>query len=310
MADAPIICEQTGRPIAPHETAFVVDGRVVCREAHDVLRPACPYCHVELAVKPAPYAKCPECGQTIYIRTSQDIFDTTLLTREQAEAVDRIDDLVRPLRPFGIGMRDFIATRDKLAQDTAAAPADDDVLWQLYLEAARRNPQPDQQAQVLLMQARFLHAQGKDHRTVHRAWGKAALAALRHAGAGAVRIVGLPQECVASRRLDGCVLTLADAREQQPLPCADCNRKPVVAEMTSRAATPPPTNPHTARGLHARQTLGRLPFCDCHYEPADTSTAPADGCSPTPASQTSPAKPDSPRPTADPGLDLLDNLDI
>lgn len=81
-------CSDCSRTVDRPETAFVFQGRVVCRECNDKLRPRCPCCGAELLRAPKAKTKCPNCGQFIVVRSRQQLFPTTLLTETQAQELD------------------------------------------------------------------------------------------------------------------------------------------------------------------------------------------------------------------------------
>jgi DNA-directed RNA polymerase subunit RPC12/RpoP len=304
MPDETVKCSRSGRTIEPHETAFVVDGQVVCREVHDELRPACPYCHKSLDAKPAPYSPCPHCRQTILVRTNQDLYDSTLLTREQSDEFDRIEAIVRPFKNFGIRTRDYLAMKDKLRDEMELDrdATDSEIVWQFFHEAARRTSDPARLADLYLLQARFVHAQGKDHRPFQHKWARTVLQNLKAQGATHVRLEGLPDQCLPSRRLHGTVVPIDEAVARPPIPCPDCNHKLIANEMKFR---PPGTMPADTSGrtprlariraTALRQIVADRPFCECRYVRADASDADA----------TAPVAADT---DADPGADLLNNF--
>lgn len=264
--------------IEPHETAFVVDGQIVCREAHDELRPTCPYCGQALESKPASYSPCPHCRKTILVRTNQDLFDTTLLTREQSDEFDRIEATIRILKPFEIRARDYVAFKRSLGEkmELEREPTDEEIVWQLFHEAARRIPATDKArlADLFELQARFVHAQGKDHWPLQQKAARFRLQAMQAAGVAHVRLQGLPDVCLPSRRLHGQVLPISEAMTQLPLPCGDCTRR-IVANTTSFRGE---TRQTLGRGV-TRQLLNDRPFCDCTYQPASSDGASTAGSS-------------------------------
>jgi len=82
-------CHITGREIEFHETVFMVNGKVTCREAYDQLYPRCPYCRT-LQDGPVKHMdKCKRLEEVIHVADSQYLFPPPLLSREQAEAVQQ-----------------------------------------------------------------------------------------------------------------------------------------------------------------------------------------------------------------------------
>ncbi len=325
MADQPVICSRSGRVLEPHETAFVVDGQIVCREVHDELRPTCPYCHEALPAKPMPYSPCPHCRETILVRTNQDLYDSTLLTREQSEEFDRIDAIVRLFKPFGIRTRDYITLKEKLRSEMELDrdATDSEITWQFFHEAARRiaagggDPSVggvtsgggdataesrQRLAELYLLQAHFVHAQGKDHRPIQQKWARTVLQAFKADGVTHVRLQGLPDDCLPSRRLHGQTLPIDDALADPPLPCPDCNHRLIVNEMKFRPAAGDLHAPRLSRvaGSTLRQAVADRPFCQCRYLPAEADAATLQTAADHASGDDTTA--------ADPGADLLRDL--
>lgn len=89
-------CHACGRMIDYREVIHLHDMQITCRLCHDRLTPICPYCREQLPETVKQQAPCPNCGNTVFCLDDQFIFDTTLLTCEQADAVEDFHDLLTP----------------------------------------------------------------------------------------------------------------------------------------------------------------------------------------------------------------------
>ncbi len=93
----------------------------------------CPYCKAELVPAPRRKKKCPECGQTMYVR------DGKLLQEFDALQVDWLVFL----SSLNVKKRDFDQTRKSLKKQTAVEPSFFDVVRNILDEVIARGSSED-----------------------------------------------------------------------------------------------------------------------------------------------------------------------
>ncbi|OGJ61577.1 hypothetical protein A3C37_01425 [Candidatus Peribacteria bacterium RIFCSPHIGHO2_02_FULL_53_20] len=180
---------------------------------------SCPYCHVSLEKTPGRKSKCPHCGKDMYVRTTQKIFDSHLLTKDQALATDAI-------RENAWNGLDADVFRTLIQSRPHDKPTD--VLWNYFqkknLEMMKRG---DFQALKMLnySMALFLNKEGRDHRHCLQAAARYQLEQFLQEGfVGNVHIsVGENSCCDACKRNAHKVLSLKEAIKDLPIPCKDCS---------------------------------------------------------------------------------------
>ena len=107
---------------------------VVARsEVRDLRVAACPYCGVELKKVPGAATRCPDCHQTMYVRTDKRDQTRRVVTQEQA---DRIDDAHEAMAAGDLAGYDrrVRETTDRLRVRFGHEPAYRDVRWSMLNE--------------------------------------------------------------------------------------------------------------------------------------------------------------------------------
>lgn len=89
---------------------------------------SCPYCKVTLAKRPARKTRCPSCNNDIYVRTSQKIFSSTLLTWDDAIAVDWL----KKIELYGVTGEQFVIKRQELSMKFGTRAKSTDAIWGLF----------------------------------------------------------------------------------------------------------------------------------------------------------------------------------
>lgn len=198
-------CEQT------IETGpmFLVDQVIHCRECHDDVRPLCPYCKAIFPKRPKRKTKCKSCGNDVIVRTNQKIYDSSLLTSDQALECDWAKKLE-------IDGEALFRTRDMLRKRFGTEPSSHDVVWSLL--------QHGQSAQDFLLKARFLYDEGRDHRPQMQMWARLELQEYMKSNVvDRVKILCAPDACESCSKLNGRILSIREAIETLPVPCLDCD---------------------------------------------------------------------------------------
>lgn len=97
--------------------------------------PACPSCNAILRKKPARKTKCPFCGKSIFVRSTQKIFPSILLTEDDARAAD----WVGKLEMFGVDDSLFFLKRKELSEKFNSQAKSSDVIWGLFNDLLFKN---------------------------------------------------------------------------------------------------------------------------------------------------------------------------
>jgi len=95
--------------------------------------PICPYCGNALERKPTRKRKCPECGQTIYVKKRPSDGILVLVTARQARQIDEQRERLRELREWEKRRKDpeFASIERQLRKQWGKDPSLSDVLWAL-----------------------------------------------------------------------------------------------------------------------------------------------------------------------------------
>ena len=163
--------------------------------------PACPYCGVIQEPPPTRRRKCPDCGQTIHVRTDREERKKYLLTAEEAER--RAEKDARLARE-----RRNEEWKQLSEQVRVAMQAGD---WK-SLQAAYQQ------------QARILFIEGRPHRHVAQEATRARLMSLLEIGVAEVEVRTSDDErvCAHCQSLDGKAFTIQESLEAMPIPGPNC----------------------------------------------------------------------------------------
>lgn len=114
-------CRQCGRTLKPHQLRALGNLETIC-----------PNCSQYLGKRPGKKAKCPQCGQFIYIRTRPSDKQRVLVTEAQAKEVDEQWSIVNGAHEnFSKAIREFDEERASLRQLLGREPSENDVKWSL-----------------------------------------------------------------------------------------------------------------------------------------------------------------------------------
>lgn len=174
---------------------------------------ACPYCGVQLTNPPKRKIACPECKSPIYVRTTQRIFDSNLLTEEQALAADFFKDLEYQ----GATVEDFNKARNELAKRWNTDPKPYDIVWRVSNGLVVRVQNP---GMVTFSQALYQLKRGNDPAPYLRAKYKS------EAGTDDRKFTIVTNGCcTVCSELEGKVITAKEIATSQPLPNPKCTHK-------------------------------------------------------------------------------------
>ena len=114
----------------PEASAPEVPARA---EVRDLCVAACPYCGVELKKVPGAATRCPDCHQTMYVRTDKRDQTRRVVTEEQAARIDDAHEVMAAgdLARYDRRVRE---TTDRLRVRFGYEPAYRDVRWSMLNE--------------------------------------------------------------------------------------------------------------------------------------------------------------------------------
>lgn len=246
-------CDHCGNEMPPKATAFLLDGKIVCRDCHDEAEPACPNCNQRLPARPETTSPCPLCGWAIHIVRDQDLFDTALLSKDQRDQVQEFRQKLGILRRYGITEGRYMRTKAKLKAHTGVEPDEPTLMRQLFFKAAKQCKTAAECAAVYAAEAKYLYDRGQRYFPVLKRSHEYQLKAMKARGVDGVMIVG-PATCAYCRKRAGVPLPVDQEKKDPELPYPDCPNKSVAAEIRIDGET---THLGVSKGA----------FCEARYEP-------------------------------------------
>jgi hypothetical protein len=113
---------------------------------------ACPHCGAVFSSPPQRKKKCPDCKHDVYVRSKQNIFDSNLLTKEDADTADFYDQLVN----LGATVGDYRNTAKELQERWGFRPNSYDVAWSVSNHLVTKFAKPGVDKSSVLMKAEFV----------------------------------------------------------------------------------------------------------------------------------------------------------
>ncbi len=180
----------------------------------------CPYCGVLIEKVPTRKSKCLDCGRDIFIRSSQNLFPTTLLTEADSKAVA----LFRPLKDFGVSESDFQKKRDELSKHFGSKASGRDVIWGLYNNEITKSIGDLHRQQMLYYQmALFLNEEGRNPSQLIEQSNQVYLQSYKLSGiVKKVGIIAGEKSCPECQENAKKIYSLEDAIKNNPIPCQKC----------------------------------------------------------------------------------------
>ncbi len=223
-------CSICGRRLQRGEFGRVVDAQPACRECADEARPSCPNCGADLPKKPGRKTRCKSCSQHMYIRSSQGLYPTTIVTEDQAFEVD----WSYRLEGIGLSKDDYTEIRRSLeASEMPFGPKD--YVWAAINRAVLTNPE-----EAEYTKAQFLAETGKDPTKNLIQARRYALEEWKARGSDRVTINSLSC-CTECRGMHGVSVRIEDALATPLLPQTNCT--------------------------HRLSDESKFPFCTCYFSP-------------------------------------------
>jgi hypothetical protein len=163
-------------------------------------------------------ARCPHCGQDIYVRTVQTAFSTSLLTREDAVCVDTL----KLLGDSGIAFR---RTADELAVEAGRNPESCEVVRRMFSNLLRQAKQEGTSRMVYHQMALFEYRLGQPFFELLQQAQRAELLWMRTQPYVKATRIECGDSCPACRSLHGKIISVADALATMPVPCRECTHE-------------------------------------------------------------------------------------
>ena len=176
----------------------------------------CPYCHKALKKNPKRKSKCPHCSQYIFVRSRQNLFTGSLLTEEQARAVDWFYITAG----YGITKEIYFKKKMELSKKFAKESSYSDIIWGLFNDAIILNSDDYHILSMIYYQmAIFLEEEGKDPFPLLQDHIKMQLLGYQKKGAKKVKIMSIDDRitCDDCKKLDGKIMTVEEALKRMPI---------------------------------------------------------------------------------------------
>lgn len=184
--------------------------------------PICPYCKTLLDKPPKRKKKCPFCEKDIYVRTTQNLFSSSYLTKDEVIALDGF----KRLEEYGINEQCFFDKNEYLSNKFGFANPKD-VVWKLYNdENMKAIKAGDMQILKTLNfnMALFLKDEGRDFFGCLQESSKMELMLYKQRGCEKVQILSVGG-CEACTKLNDLILPIDEALEKMPIPVKECTFK-------------------------------------------------------------------------------------
>jgi len=120
-----------------------------------------------------------------------------------------------------VSMREVVEAAAELRSEAGIIPESRDVAWATLKRLTSGRRSHAELKSAFDSQARFLALGGRDHRESHRESHRHELLAFAQSGIERVEILGVVG-CRQCKRQHGQRMTVAEALERMPLPCAEC----------------------------------------------------------------------------------------
>ena len=191
-------------------------------KADSTNNPICPYCNKSLDRIIKRKTKCQFCNKDIYVRTTQNIFPSKLLTHENSEVVD----ILKSIAFLGVTEAQFIKCRRELSEKTGKDTSDMDVIGYLFDNLISKTKDTQKLKMIYYNMALALNRQGKDCFVALQNSQRMELMEYKKNSniIKSVRIDSSSEKsCHACHELDNKVYTIEEALEKMPIPHKECS---------------------------------------------------------------------------------------
>jgi len=178
----------------------------------------CPYCKTLLEKIPKRKTKCPHCNNEIFVRTTQKIFNSSLLTKDDAIAADNF----KKITDFGITEKDYQNKNNELAKNFNREPDSLDIIWGLYNDLISKTKDLQELKMIYYSMALFLDEEGKDFFEILQLSHKMELQHLKQQSfIKKVEISGAGG-CSECNKINGKIFNIDEAINTMPIPLKNC----------------------------------------------------------------------------------------
>ena len=187
----------------------------------------CPYCQSALKKFPARKSKCPQCQNSIFVRTNPNSDSKILLREDQIEKFDAERHAQSEVNRFRhnmqIGDSEWNLATQALATSFGFQPKPRDVLWRVMNERVATTRELHSLKMVYFQMAWMLHGEGKDPKPMIRESLRCELLRYKQEGVPCVQVLATEGcGCAACESTNGKYCTVDTALEQMPLPHEGC----------------------------------------------------------------------------------------
>lgn len=181
----------------------------------------CPYCGTFLPKKPKRLTACKNCGTDIYVRSTQDLFPSGLLTSDQVAVLDLLKGLVET--EWAISREDLLKSKETLRQQTGEEPTDSAAAWAIMKPKLEVRGFRSEDRGIYWLVGYFFLQLDKKEQAIHW-YRKHREVDLRQllGSARMVKIVCTHDCCSRCAKHKGQRFTIEEALRLMPVPCPTC----------------------------------------------------------------------------------------
>lgn len=189
------------------------------------LNPKCPYCNHMFDTLPKRKTRCPKCKNDVYVRTKQTLFDTSILTKDDALVADLFKEL---FESRNINKNLFLNKRKELSKslnrDVDSVQTIMAICNDLILELIEEENYHEIKM-IYYSMALFQNRRGMPTYDLRREGVKYELLHMqKNEYVKYVKITesNIEKTCENCKRLNGKVFSLEEALQTMPIPCKEC----------------------------------------------------------------------------------------
>ncbi|MFA5056122.1 MAG: hypothetical protein WC562_08130 [Dehalococcoidia bacterium] len=193
----------------------------------------CPYCNFTLKKPPQRKAKCPSCGNFMYIRTLPTTRERVIVTESRAKEIDTEwatsqsrQKWMQILSSYGTSETDYEREKGQLTKKFGHEAKDRDVIWSLFNRLITIKRDLHSLKTLNYEMAVFLDEENRDFRPLLEQAAKMDLLQYKKLNVVKVEILsaGIGNSCEGCQKQHGKIYTIDEALRLMPIPCKDCTR--------------------------------------------------------------------------------------
>lgn len=186
--------------------------------------PKCPYCGYMFESSPKKKTKCLKCKNYAYVRTTQTLFDTPILTKDDALVSDLFKDV---FESRGINRNVFLNKRKELSKSLGHTTDSIHTIFSLCDDLIQKGLQQKNYHEVKMIyysMALFQNRRGVPTYELRKECAKYELLSYKENKFSEYVEIPITQanKCENCKKLEGKVFSIDEALISMPLPCKDC----------------------------------------------------------------------------------------